>query len=94
MKSKPVLEKTIGDTPKGFKVRINQPKSECKTANFICNFPRHDFPCVVKNNCLREPFLKLDVMLRLNKSNKLEKLCEQFSLKASYTKSNPKTTSN
>ena len=35
------IAKAIGDNTKGFKVRINQHISDCKTRVSTCKFPRH-----------------------------------------------------
>ena len=45
----------IRDNKKGFKVRINQHISDCKTGVSICKSPRHVYDWGIKNNCLEEP---------------------------------------
>ena len=62
----------IRDNKKGFKVRINQHISDCKTGVSICKSPRHVYDWGIKNNCLEEPFFSLNIMLRLYKSDRLE----------------------
>ena len=62
----------IRDNKKGFKVRINQHISDCKTGVSICKSPRHVNDWGIKNNCLEEPFFSLNIMLRLYKSDRLE----------------------
>ena len=42
------IRKTIGDNTKGFKVRINQYISDCKTGVSRCKFPRHVYDCCIK----------------------------------------------
>lgn len=42
-----------------------------KMRDLPCKSPRHTFSCGNKNDCLEEPFSKLN-MSRLNKSNRLE----------------------
>ena len=37
-----------------------------------CKFPRHVYDCGINNNFLEEPFFSLNIMLRLNKSDRLE----------------------
>ena len=64
----------LGDKTKGFKIRINQHISDCKTGDTTCNFQRHVHKCIIKNNCLEEPFFSLNVMLQLNKSEDLKPL--------------------
>ena len=75
------IEKTIEDTTKGLKVRISQHVSDCKAGISACKFPRHVYDCGIKNNCLQEPFFSLNIMLQLNKSDKLETIEEHFHLK-------------
>ena len=60
------IGKTKRDNTKGFKVRINQHISDCKTGDSTCKFPRHVYDCGIKNNCLEEPFFSLNIMLGLN----------------------------
>ena len=83
-----MLEKK-GDNTKGFKVRINQYSSECKTGDSTCKFPRHVYGCGIKNNCLEEPFFSLNIMLRLNKSERLETIEKHFHLKCYDTMNHP-----
>ena len=83
------IEKTIGDNTKGFKVRINQHISDCKTGDSTCKFPRHVYDCGIKNNCLEEPFFSLNIMLRLNKSERLETIEKLFHLNGYNTVKNP-----
>ena len=66
------IGKTIGDDTKGFKVRVNQHISDCKIKISTCKFLRHVCDCGIKNKCLKEPFFSLNIMLRLNKSDRLE----------------------
>ena len=60
------IGKTKRDNTKGFKVRINQHISDCKTGDSTFKFPRHVYDCGIKNNCLEEPFFSLNIMLGLN----------------------------
>ena len=83
------IGKTIGENTKGFKVRANQQISDCKTGNSTCKLPRHVCVCGNKNNCLDEPFFTLDIMLQLNKSDRLETFENHFHLKGCDTMSNP-----
>ena len=88
-KKETYIGKTIGDNTKGFEVRINQHISDCKTGVSTCKFPRHVYDCGIKNNCLEEPFFSLNIMLRLNKSDRLETIEEHFHLKGYDTMNNP-----
>ena len=83
------IGKTKGDNTKGFKVRINQHISDCKTGDSTCKFPRHVYDCGIKNNCLEEPFFSLNIMLRLNKSGRLETIEKHFPLKGYDALNNP-----
>ena len=83
------IGKTIGDNTKGFKVRINLHISYFKTVASTCKFPRHIYDSCIKNNCLEEPFFILNIMLRLNKSDRLETIEKHFHLKGCDTLNNP-----
>ena len=83
------IGKTIGDNTKGFKIRRNQHISDCKTGDATYKFPRHVHDCGIKNNCLEEPFFSLNIMLRLNKSNRLETIKNHVHLKGYDTMNNP-----
>ena len=72
------IGKTKGDNTKRFKVRINQHTSECKTGDSTCKFPCHVYDCGIKNNCLEELFFSLNIMLRLNKNDRLETIEKHF----------------
>lgn len=65
------IGETIGDTVRGFIVRINQYISDFKTRNFTCKFSIN-FSCGVKSNFPQETVFKLNRMLRLKKIDKLE----------------------
>ena len=69
------------DSKNGFKVKINQHISDCKTGDSTCKFPRHVHNFGIKNNCLEEPFFSLNIMLRLSKSDTLETIEKHFHLK-------------
>ena len=83
------IGKTIGHNVTGFKGRMNQHISECRTGVSTCKFPRHVFSCGTKNNNPKEPFFSIDIMLRLNQSDKLETLEKHFNLKGYDTLNNP-----
>ena len=83
------IGKTIGDNARGFKVRINQHISDCKRGVSTYKFPRHVYDCGIKNNYLEEPFFSLNIMLRLNKSDRLETIQKNFHLKGYDTTNNP-----
>ena len=88
-KKETYIGKTKEDNTKGFKVRINQYISDCKTGDSTCKFPRHVYDCGIKNNCLEEPFFSLNIMLRLNKSGRLETIEKHFPLKGYDALNNP-----
>ena len=80
--------KTTGHNAKGFKVKINQHISNCKRGDSTCKFPRHVYDFSIKNYCLEEPFFDLNIMLRLNKSDRLETIEKHFHLKGYDTMNN------
>ena len=82
MKKEHILVKTKGDNTQGIKVRINQHISNCNTVDTKCNFLRHVYNCGIKNSCLEEPFFCLNIMLRLNKSDRLETIEKHMHYKA------------
>ena len=86
---KTYIRKTIGDNTEGFKVRISQHISDCKTVVSTCKIPRHVYDCGIKNKCLEEPFFSLNIMLRLNKSDRFETIEKHFHLKGHDTMNNP-----
>ena len=53
-----------------------------KTGISTCKFPHHVYDCGIKNDCLEEPFFSLNIILQLNKSDKLETIEKHFHLKA------------
>ena len=59
-----------------------------------CEFSRHVYDCGINNNCLEEPFFSLNVMLRLNKSDRLETIENHFHLKGYDTIKFPVETNN
>ena len=83
------IGKTIGDNTKGFKVRINQHIADCKTDVSTCKVPCHVYNCGIKNNFLEELFFSLNIMLRLNTSDRPETIEKQFYLKGYDAMNNP-----
>ena len=73
----------------GFKVRINQHISDCKTGDLTCKFSPHVYDCGIENNCLEEPFFSLNIMLRLTKGDRFETIKKHFDLKGYDTMNNP-----
>ena len=84
------IGKTIGDTKhgRGFKVRMNQHISESRTGESSCKFPNHVYNCGIKNNCLIEPFFKINVMISLNEPDKLETMESSFQISGYDTLNN------
>ena len=80
--------KTKGDSTKGFKVRINQHISDCKTGDSTCKFLCYVYDCGNKNICLEELFFSLNIMLWLNKNDRLETIEKLFHLKDYDTMNN------
>ena len=93
------IGKTIKDNTKGYEVRINQHRFDCKTSVSKCTFQRFVFNCGINNNNnndnnnninngLEEPFFVLNIMLRQNKSGRLETIEKHFYLKGHDTMNN------
>ena len=59
--------KTVGDVV-GFKIRISQHISDCRTGISTCKFPIHVYDCAMKNKCLKEPYFQLNIMVKLKDS--------------------------
>ena len=83
------IGETTGDNTNGFKVRINQHISDCKTKVLTCKFPRYVYDGGIKNDCVEESFFSLNIMLRLNKNDRLETTEKHFHLKGYDTMNNP-----
>ena len=66
------IGKTVGDNVVGFKSRIDQHISDCRTGTSTCKFPIHVYHCAVKNKCLKEPHFQLNTMMKLKGSRQLE----------------------
>ena len=47
------IEKSVGDNFVGFKSRINQHISDCRTGISTCKFPIQVYHCVMKNKSLK-----------------------------------------
>ena len=88
-KKETYISETIRDNTRVFNLRINQHLSDYNTEVSTWTFPRHTFDCGIKNNGLEEPFFSLNIMLRLNKSVKLETIEKCFHLKGYDTMNNP-----
>ena len=88
------IGKTVGNNVTGFKGRINKHISESKTGVTTCKFSRHVYSCGKNNNCLKEPFFTLNIILRLNNSGKLEFMEKHFHLKGYDTMNNPSRINN
>ena len=71
------IGKTVGDYVVGFKSRINQHISDCRTVTSTCNFPIQVYHCAMKNKCLKEPYFQLHIMMKLKDRRQLE-LCEKL----------------
>ena len=83
------IGKTIEDNTKGFEVRTNPQISYSKTGVSTCKFPRHVYDCVIKDDCLEETFFSLNIMLRLNKSDRIESIEKHFHSTGYDTMNNP-----
>ena len=54
------IGKTVGDNVVGFKSRINQHISDCRTGTCTSKFPIHAYHCAMKIKCLKEPYFQLN----------------------------------
>ena len=59
------IGKTVRDNVVGFKSRINQHISVCRTGTSAGKFPIHVYHCAMKNKCLKEPYFQLNIMMKL-----------------------------
>ena len=84
------IRKTNEDNTKGFKVRTNEHISDCKTGDSTCKLPFHVYNWGIKNDRLEEPFFGLNIMLRLNKGERLETIEKHLYLKDYDTRNNPR----
>ena len=82
-KKETYIGKTVGDNIVGFKSRINQHISDCRTGDSTCKFPIHVYKCDLKNKCLNEPFFEINVMMILKRRNQLE-IYENYFHKKGY----------
>ena len=63
---------TVGDNVVGFKSRINQHISDCRTGTSTCKFSIHVYDCFMKNKCFKKPYFQLNIMMKLKDSRQLE----------------------
>ena len=54
---KTCIRKTVVDNVIGFKSRISQHISGCRTGISTCKFPINVYHCAMKNKCLKEPYV-------------------------------------
>ena len=62
---KTYIGKTVGNNTVGFKSRINHHISDSRTGISTCKFPIHLCHCAMKNKCLKEPYIQLNIMVKL-----------------------------
>ena len=54
---RPIIGKNVGNHIHGFKTRMNNHITECRSGVSSCKFPIHVFNCIKKDNGqLEEPF--------------------------------------
>ena len=75
------IGKKLGENTKRFTVRTNQHISDCKAGVSVCKFLRHVQNYGIKNNCLKELFFSLNIMLQVSKSDRRETIEKHFHLK-------------
>ena len=66
------IGKTVGDNVVGFKSRINQHISVCRTVTSAGKFPIHVYHCAMKNKCLKEPYFQLNIIMKLKNSRQID----------------------
>ena len=76
-------EKSVDDDVVGFKSRINQHITDCRTGTSTCKYPIHVYHCAMKDKCLKEPFFELNILMKPKDSRQLE-LYENHFLKKGY----------
>ena len=64
------IGKTAGDNVVGFKSRISQHISDCRTVISTREILTHMYHCAMKNKCLKEPYFQLKIMMKLRQSAK------------------------
>ena len=55
------IGKSVGDNIVGFKSRINQHNSDCRTGISTWTFPAHVYHCVMNNEYLKKPYFQLNI---------------------------------
>ena len=76
-------EKSVDDDVVGFKSRINQHITDCRTGTSTCKYPIHVYHCAMKDKCLKEPFFELNILMKPKDSRQL-KLYENHFQKKGY----------
>ena len=66
------IEKRVGDNAVGFKSRVNQHISNCRTSTSTCKFPIYLYYYEMKNKCLKESYFQINIMMNLKDSGQLE----------------------
>ena len=56
----------------GFKGRINQYISKYRTGISTCKFAIHVYNYAMKNECLKEPYFQLGIIMKLKDNQQLE----------------------
>ena len=81
--------KSVGDDVVGFKSRINQHITDCRTGTSTCKYPIHVYHCAMKDKCLKEPFFELIILMKPKDSRQLELYENHFQKKGYDTISCP-----
>ena len=66
------IGKMVGNNVVGFKSRINQHISSCRTCTSTCKFHIHVYHRAMKNKCLKDSYFQLNIMMKLKDSWKIE----------------------
>ena len=66
------IVKIVGDNVVGFKGRINQHISDCRTGISPGKILIYVYHCAMKNKCLKKAYLQLNIMMKLKDNRQLE----------------------
>ena len=66
------IGKTVDRNVVGFKSRIDQRNSDCRTGISTCKFLIHVYHFAMKSKCLKEPYFQLNIIMKLKGSRRLE----------------------
>ena len=59
------IGKTVSNNAVGFKSRINQHISDCRTGISTCTFSIHVYHCALKSKCFLKKYFQLNTVMKL-----------------------------